>query len=404
VVHPVDIVEVELTQPLPCDLPSGNVRLLVRLGGRPIGFFAPSVAMSGLRDDARRTLTEHVREAIPPGLLGAEESVPRAGFDATSVVWPQPPTALSISVVVTTCEASRGLLRTLDGLRRQSHEPQQLIVVDNRPGTSGVAAQLRQEGLDDVILVEEARKGLSRARNAGLAVVDSDLVAFTDDDVVVDPRWTEALLSGFVDDQVGCVTGLVLPLELRTQAQQWMEEFGGYSKGFLRRRFDLAGHRADGPLYPYAAGVFGTGANAAFRTRTLRELGGFDEHLGTGRPSRGGEDLDIYLSVIQSGRAIVYEPGALIRHRHHADFADLRKQVHGYGVGLAAMLAKRIATSKHERREISRRVAAGAAYALSPRSGKNRTKSTTYPASLTVLELFGMVYGPYAYWRSRRTG
>ena len=52
-------------------------------------------------------------------------------------------------------------------------------------------------------------------------------------------------------DNVGCVTGMILPAELQTPAQGWIEQYGGFSKGFRRRIFDLNEYRPENPLHPY---------------------------------------------------------------------------------------------------------------------------------------------------------
>jgi GT2 family glycosyltransferase len=382
--QPTDIVEVDWDQPLVPLRRPGPARVLVRRDGVPVSFVPVQVPRGGLDPDGLRAA------------IGNPEPASRciAGGD---------PARLRLSVVVTTCAASDELIRTLDGLRAQSQRPAQILLVDNRPATSGVEDMLVDRGIDDVRLIVVAEPGLSRARNAGLAAATGEIVAFTDDDVVVDRRWAECLLDGFVDEKVACVTGLVLPWELRTPAQALFEQFGGFGKGFRRRRFDLIADRDPSPLYPYAAGLFGTGANSAFRAGLLRAAGGFDVCLGTGSPARGGEDLDVHLTLIQLGHAIVYEPGALIRHSHHADMDALRKQIFNYGAGLSAMLAKRWVSSRRERRELNAKLIAGMRYLLRGNSPKNARKTADYPRSLTVAELLGFLYGPIAYGISRWT-
>ena len=59
-------------------------------------------------------------------------------------------------------------------------------------------------------------------------------------------------------------------MELETEAQAWIEQFGGFSKGFARHTFDLSTNRPKGFLYPYTAGMFGSGANMTFKTSALR--------------------------------------------------------------------------------------------------------------------------------------
>lgn len=382
-VPPVRIHEIELNAPIP-PLEPGPARLLMRLDGRPVAFLPARIPPPTSRDGQLADLLRlELDELALPAPLAASASA-----------------TLTVSVVVTACTAGPELTRTLRSIEAQTRRPDQFIVVDNRPATSGVAQLLAEEGFPDVTLIREPVPGLSNARNAGLAAVRSDIVVFTDDDVVPDPGWVEALVSGFTDPDIVCVTGLILPLELETVAQCWFEEYGGFCKGFRRRRFDLGENRPPERLYPFRAGLFGSGANAAFRTADFRALGGFDRRLGTGTPARGGEDLDVYLTIIQAGRALVYEPAALLRHEHHRDAADLRKQIHGYGVGLAAMLTKRWAAHPQERWQILCRLGTGMRYLLDPRSAKNRKKGRGYPLILTIAELAGIVRGPFAYWRS----
>jgi hypothetical protein len=65
------------------------------------------------------------------------------------------------------------------------------------------------------------------------------------------------------------------------------------------------------------------------------------------------------------------------------------------------MLTKHLVHSGRTRRELLRRLPAGLAYALGPRSPKNARKPLGYPRRLTLFELAGMAYGPIGYVRSR---
>ena len=63
--------------------------------------------------------------------------------------------------------------------------------------------------------VREDIAGLGRAHNAGLASARGEIIAITDDDVIVDGQWIAALLEAFVETGAACVTGLILPVELQ---------------------------------------------------------------------------------------------------------------------------------------------------------------------------------------------
>jgi cellulose synthase/poly-beta-1,6-N-acetylglucosamine synthase-like glycosyltransferase len=306
--------------------------------------------------------------------------------------------------VITTCGGpDSGLRRTVDCALAQTYPAFEVVVVDNRPGTSGVRQILDMAYPTEPRLryVAEARQGLSYARNCGTASGRGEFLAFTDDDVVLDADWLGCLLAGFDRPRVACVTGLILPLELETSAQLLLEEFGGYAKGFDRRTWDCDEHRSADSLYPYTVGVFGSGASAAFRRHALGEIGGFDGALGAGTPARGGEDLDIYVTCIQRGLQIQYEPGAIVRHAHLRSMGEVHKKVRDYGVGLGAMLTKHLARDWPTFVALVGRVPSGARRLLGRGSAKNAARSASYPKSLIVAELVGLAYGPIAYLRSR---
>lgn len=422
---PVRLAELELSRPVP-DLagtpsrsgtPYLQALVLVRLHREPLGLLALDLCDDGLPAaelaDAVWTVfdSEITRHLVADGEPPAQE-LTAAGLsprEPPPCAWEKAlrPEELTLaSVVVTTCDRPSQLQRTLDSVLTQTYPLFELIVVDNRPsGTHILDAVRRRYGLDPrVRYVAEPRVGLSAARNAGLAHARGEIVAFTDDDVVVDCHWLSSLAHAFRrDDAAACVTGLILPLELETRAQLWFEQFGGFGKGFERRSFDLRSNRPPDALFPYAAGRFGSGANTAFRVGVLRALGGFAVELGAGTPSHGGEDLDAYVNVIRAGHRLVYEPRALLWHPHRTDLRGLSQQIHRYGIGLSAVLTKRFVASREERWQIVRRLPAGLAYAMDPRSAKNAGKGPGYPGWLTLLELAGMLRGPLAYSRARRS-
>ena len=414
----VRLVDVEISRPIRSLRPVGDyeqVRILVRLHGRPLGTVSLELldgAMDGgllavaVWDHLGDTIRRHCAQddlAIPEKLtaegLGGPGEMPCSWRRSVDLV-----VAPLATVVVTTCGGpERRLLATVRDLLAQSYPRFEVVVVDNRPATSGVSELLASIHPADSRLryAREPQPGLSHARNRGAAVARGDLIAFTDDDVEIDPDWLACLVAGFADSRVACVTGLILPLELETPAQRLLEEFGGYTKGFEHRVWDCGEHRLDSPLYPYTVGVFGSGANAAFRACALADLGGFDGVLGTGTPSRGGEDIDIYVTCVQRGYRITYEPGAIIRHAHLREMDQVRQKVRDYGVGLGAMLTKHLLTSWSTAGALLARVPTGTVHLLSSSSPKNASRSGTYPPALILAELQGLAYGPVAYVKSR---
>jgi glycosyltransferase involved in cell wall biosynthesis len=280
----------------------------------------------------------------------------------------------------------------------------EIIVVDNAPQTSATAEFINQcyGGSSQIRYVCESRPGVSHARNRGLAVAQGDVVAFVDDDELVDEHWLAGLVGGFAAaERVACVTGLIVPSEIETPAQGWFEQFGGYCKGGCTRHiFNLTDRRPPEPLFPYNVGMLGSGGSMAFRRSILRDMGGFDPALGSATPALGGEDIEALLRVLLAGHTLVYEPAAILYHPPHRDFACLRRQIHSYGTGLTACLFKTALAHPRLLPDFMAKLPPAVRYALSSRSPHHAHKQSDYPRELSWLELRGMVYGPLAYLRS----
>lgn len=368
----------------------GGVFCLVRRMGRPVSTMEFAFDGDVLTTvDLRARIAEH--KAVQNNALQHDAPLPKK----------EGPFA---SVVIATRNRAESLARCLDSLLVQTYEPFDIVVVDNAPSdrqTADLIATRYARG-KAVRYVREDVPGLGRAHNAGLADISSELALFTDDDVIVDPNWVAAMAANFDRaGRVGCVTGLILPAELDTRAQFWTERHGGFGKGFARKVFDLAGNRPSGSLFPFTAGQFGSGANMAFRTEALRQIGGFDSALGAGTLARGGDDLASFYAVVQAGFQLVYEPRALVWHHHRRGEDGMRRQAFGYGMGLGAYLTKVVVDDPPAALQLARAMPAGIAHMAGPTSPKNQRLPGDYPGTLIWRERLGIAAGVPNYLRSR---
>ena len=80
----------------------------------------------------------------------------------------------------------------------------------------------------------------------------------------------------------------------------------------------------------------------AFRTESLRSVGGFDPCLGAGTRTHGGEEIRALSLLLSSGHAVLHWPAAITWHTHRREMAALRKQFYGYSAGLSAFYASMI--------------------------------------------------------------
>lgn len=244
----------------------------------------------------------------------------------------------AVTVVIPTRNRAVSLERTLHSLARLNYpcEKLEVLVVDNAPIDN--ASQQVVARFPQFHYVLEPRPGLEWARNRGLLEAKGEIVAYTDDDVEVDAGWLKALANQFADPAVMAVTGLVAPAQRDSEAQNIFEEFGGFGRGFERRYYAK-------PLekiwpFPLNAGIFGVGANMAFRKEVLRELKGFDPILGAGSVIGSGGDLDLFYRLARKGHLLVYEPRALVWHYHRADLEALQRQLQNYGSGVYGIFTK----------------------------------------------------------------
>jgi len=367
------IADVELSAPTAITLPNGTSRVLalVRWRGVPIGL----VALDGNGEIPAPRLRDALSARVHPPDPPCE---------------PAPPAA-PLSVVVCTRERAEDLARCLDGLRPIAAAGHEVIVVDNAPLTDATATVAAHH---PVRYVREPRVGLDNARNRGLREAQHPIIAYIDDDAVADARWVDALAQPFADPAVGCVTGLVLPLELETRAQHVFEAYAQHRRTFTRCVYTAADTR------PATAGVVGVGANMALRRDLALRLGGFDPRLDAGTRTCSGGDTDMFARVLDWGASIVYTPHALVWHRHRTTDAELRRCIFGYGVGVYAFLTKRLIEGGD-----LRALVVAARWLVGPflRAARRRfAGEAAAPVRLLLLEAAGAAAGPARFLAEHR--
>lgn len=304
-----------------------------------------------------------------------------------------------ISVVVCTTgerDTVAACLASLRALRDPRHE---VVVVENRPRSAMDGRELASWGAR---LVHEPRRGLDVARNRGIDEAAGEIVAFVDDDCVVDPSWLRGFRRAFEDPSVSFVTGRVRPLSLERRSERCFEGWFSFDRGDDDRRF-----RSEGDWSSVVPGPLGTGCNMAYRRAVLVEAGGFDEALDMGTPIGGGGDLDMFGRLLRAGHEAVYAPDAEMRHQHRRTMLAVTRQFWGYGLSQGALAAKVWRQEPEQRplvrcfwRHRIRRVARHAKHQARP-GGEP-------PAWFLALELAGILAGPVVgtvvRWRVERAG
>jgi GT2 family glycosyltransferase len=378
---------IEISDGVPdISIPRGysGLMALVTCEGMPLGDIRLRVCSDKITSDY---LTERIAERFGPRIveLCLEAKLNGTGTDA------QP--TFSTTVIVPTSGRPEYIQRCLRSVSELKYPNRAVLVVDNSDGCEQVRDLAKEHGAR---YVREKKRGLDFARNAGLHAASSDLVAYVDDDAVVDQAWLDWIAKAFQEDTaIACVTGLVMPCELETPAQELFESYadGGMRRGYCPRVFDRFS------INPLTAGKIGVGANMAFRASVLGTIGGFDEALDCGTPAKAGGEVDLLYRLLHSGFKVCYEPRALVWHSHRREMDELRRQLSDYSTAVYAFLTKCML----EYHDIGA-LRVGLRW-IKGHHVKNLVRGMVgkgrQPWSLTVAEVKGALQGPTAYLKAK---
>jgi glycosyltransferase involved in cell wall biosynthesis len=214
-----------------------------------------------------------------------------------------------MSVVIGTLNRSDMLEPSLRSLLRQTTAPGtfEIIVVDN--GSTDRTIPLVESLIAEapyMRLVHEPKRGLSNARNRGIAEARTPLVAFFDDDGVAEPDWAERILAVFRDEPDTGAVGGRIHVRWPADRPSWMGAslegyYGHFDCGDRRREITL-------PTYPF-------GPNMVIRRDRLQQIGGFRSELGpTGRNLMACGETDLFQRLHQQPLKVIYEPAAVVHH------------------------------------------------------------------------------------------
>jgi glycosyltransferase involved in cell wall biosynthesis len=237
---------------------------------------------------------------------------------------------MHVTVCVCTRDRGTALVETLRSLAASAYDDFDVVVVDQSVSetTERVArAFTLRDGR--YRYAPSTTVGLSAARNVALGLVEGPLVAFTDDDCVVDAGWLAAINQAFTEHaEAGQVCGAV-----RAAAHD-------ASLGFVP---DFVPSRVVEVRTPWLKWrCRGIGANMAFRLSALQAVGPFDEVLGAGAPLHSAEDNDITYRMLKAGYSVLGVPEAIVTHHGFRAWDDASRLMRHSGFGMGAAYVKHL--------------------------------------------------------------
>ncbi|HSF19311.1 MAG TPA: glycosyltransferase [Vicinamibacteria bacterium] len=250
-------------------------------------------------DDWEFGLTDRERKPKPAlaSVRRAFDSVPCAAERATP----------RISVVVCSYNGGRTIRECCEGLRKLEYPNFEVIVIDDG-STDATAAIAREYGF---FVISTENRGLSNARNTGLAAASGEIVAYIDDDAYPDPHWLTYLAETFsTTSHVGVGGPNITPLDDGPIAQCVANSPGNPTHVLLTD--EEAEHLP--------------GCNMAFRKEALAAIGGFDPYFRV-----AGDDVDVCWRLRDRGWTLGFSPSAMVWHHRRGSVRAYLKQQRGYG-------------------------------------------------------------------------
>ncbi|MCZ0729271.1 mycofactocin biosynthesis glycosyltransferase MftF [Mycolicibacterium iranicum] len=280
------------------------------LGGSPTRLLRLAPAAQTMLNGGRLEVHDAVSAQLARTLLDATVAHPRPLSG---------PSHRDVTVVIPVRDNASGLIRLVAALRGLK-----VVVVDDGSARPVREADFAAMHCDVRILRNARSKGPAAARNAGLAICNTDFVAFLDSDVVPRRGWLEALLGHFCDPAVALVAPRIVALEKSDSVVARYEA--------VRSSLDLGLREA--PVIPFGTVSYVPSAAIICRRSALLDVGGFDESLAS------GEDVDLCWRLNEAGARLRYEPIALVAHDHRTELRKWFARKSFYG-GSAAPLTIR---------------------------------------------------------------
>jgi GT2 family glycosyltransferase len=233
------------------------------------------------------------------------------------------------------------------------------------------------------------------ARNRAIPEARGEILVFVDDDIVARRGWLHALLEGFADPRVACVTGRVIPHGVSYFGEQETKRvYFGHEAGTSRTLWpddDSCERLLQGRT------LAGFGCNMAFRREFLLDHALFPEDLGAGSLVGAADENYMFVQVLKQGLRIRYTPRAEVTHDFEADPAPLRaraKQIHAANL---AFNLKLLAEERSLRRAVLKNLLTGALRFIRKSVG-TLPSGPLSPAD----KLMSYWHGLWLYWRSRK--
>ncbi|SRR6266566_2295087 len=211
----------------------------------------------------------------------------------------------TVSIIIITRNRPSLLHYCLEHVLAQPYPHKKIIVVDSSSNDESEQVMAQYPEVIGVSLHGQCNN-MPQARNTGIAVASGDIIAFIDDDAMVQPGWLDALVDTYGDENVGAAGGRVITmpephcdqvtgspiLAIRPSGRAIIENLGSVSRDQVE--VDWL-----------------SGCNMSFRRKALEQVGGFDPAYTL---TNTREDTDLSFRVKRAGWRVVFNPVIAVVH------------------------------------------------------------------------------------------
>jgi glycosyltransferase involved in cell wall biosynthesis len=224
-----------------------------------------------------------------------------------------------VSIIVCSYNGARTLRECLNSLRNLDYPKYEVIFIDD--GSKDNTQEIMRDfpGVRNIV---QSHKGLSAARNAGIAAAKGEIVAFTDSDCMADRDWLYFLVSTLLSGNFAAVGGP----NISPPSTNWIQATVGAAPGSPSH-----------VLLSDTVAEHVPGCNMAFHKWALDEIGGFDLEFRT-----AGDDVDVCWRLMQRDYVIGFSPAAVVWHYRRSEVHSYFSQQTGYGEAEALLRYKHL--------------------------------------------------------------
>ncbi len=251
---------------------------------------------------------------------------------------------MSVIICAYTRERWESLRNAVASVARQTQPAlETIVVIDHEPEL----LERARAGLRDVrVMASTGERGLSGARNTGVAAARGEIVAFLDDDAVADDSWLAELAGAFADVNVIGVGGVAKPRWVSGAAPAWLPQEFYWTVGCSYRGLPTETAPIRNPI----------GATMSFRRAVFDRVSGFSNGIGrVGSAPLGCEETELSIRARQAypEGVVLHVPAAVVEHVVEAErvtWGYFRARCWGEGLS-KALLSGRVGNKEALRSE-----------------------------------------------------